>query len=166
MSWNERLLCLIAASTVLAGCATPSLSHRQGVGTNDLPTIRLYEGRGGREENICVIEILAVPFHSFEKVCKNDEAMSMKLHNMPPGTVITVYDDPECGDHDDWQRTTVTSSRPGADDILIGDFEDTGSWVGTGANPSTYTTLFSGSPHRYDLSGKVSCMIIDVPGRP
>src|SRR6187402_1693824 len=110
MSWNGRLLCLIVSSAVLASCATspssrlhapPQADMNQastGKGANDAPNIRLYEGRSGSQDNLCVIEILSAPFHEKKDVsdygCNNDEAKSMKLHDLPPGTTITVYDDP------------------------------------------------------------------------
>jgi hypothetical protein len=96
----------------------------------ELPAIRFYEGKNATEANFCTIGDLKQDDHLTVKFgggnntygCDNDEATSMKLERMPPGTIIKVYDNPDCGDDDDWQKTTVIISRPDFD-IIVPSFE-------------------------------------------
>jgi hypothetical protein len=189
---------LIAAVSLLVSCAKApptarssamqSPSHHsphslqeseagKSIAPEDLPTIRMYEGfMEDPQENICTITISTVPFYEQGEVdklygCDNDEIRSMKLHNLPPGSYVTLYNSPNCGDHDDWQRTTITKWRPGAADIIVSGFTSTGSFMGPGPDPNEFTLYYrsSGSKHgespRYALAGEVSCMNVYVPGR-
>lgn len=168
---------LAAAIFLLTGCTkAPSLMQAKGVAPTDLPTIRMYEGFDGKQENLCTITISTAPYWIQGEVdkefgCDNDEIRSMKIHNLPAGSYVTLYNDPKCGDHDDWQRTIITRSRPGAQDIIVSGFTSTGDYVGPGENPIEYTLKYksSGSKHgaspRYNLAGEVSCMNVYVPAQ-
>jgi hypothetical protein len=157
----------------------------------DPPTVRFYEAKEATEHNVCTITIttpgfLTIDFkHDNPYGCKNDEAESMKLHNMPPGSIITVYDDSGCADSDDWQRTRVFKRWPGVD-IVIPSFQT--DWAGPTdwvfpppgmTLPPEFPSLSPSWPFpeyqvatslklHYDngLNGKVSCATIDIPDAP
>jgi hypothetical protein len=167
----QRRASCIGLIATLAWCASCVAATKV-----ELPAIRFYEGKSATEKNVCTIgdlkpdDHLTVNFGAGNNPygCDNDEAQSMKLQNMPAGTIIKVYDSPDCGDDDDWQRTTVVQSRIGID-VVVPTFET--EWP----NPQAYseatpiidafkwaTTLTL----HYDnsLNGKVSCVKIDLPG--
>lgn len=181
MPWIKAFpYALATAIFLLAGCARPLVTvagwptRGKPVSPRDLPTIRLYEGFDGTQENLCTITIASPSYWVEGEVdeefgCDNDEIRSMKLHNLPAGSYVTLYNDPGCGDHDDWQRTTITRWRPGAEDVIVSGFTSTGSVNGPGIDPNRYTLKYrssgskKGSSPRYELAGKVSCMNVYVP---
>ena len=141
----------------------------------ELPEIRFYEGKYADESNICTIDNLKLDDHLTVKFgagnnvydCENDEAKSMKLVRIPPGTIIKVYDSPDCGDDDDWQKTTVVASKPRID-VVVPTFET--EWP----KPVPYSDEIAESDAfrwattlalHYDngLNGKISCVKIDMP---
>lgn len=167
----QRTASCIGLIATLAWCASCVAATKV-----ELPAIRFYEGKKATDTNVCTIgglkpdEHLTVKFGAGNNNygCDNDEAKSMKLQNMPAGTVIKVYDSPDYGDHDDWQKTTVIQSRPGIN-VVAPTFET--EWP----KPQEYseatpindafkwaTTLAL----HYDngLNGKVSCVKVDLPG--
>lgn len=160
----HRIATRIGLIAAIAWCANGTAATKV-----DPPTVRFYEAKWGTEANICTISILEpgkqLTVRFKDNDCDNDEADSMKLHNMPPGSIITVYDDPDCGDHRSWHRTTVARTHPGVTDIVIPSFET--EWPATvDYSPSipeyqwaTVLTLH----YESSLNGKVSCAIIDVP---
>jgi len=186
----RRIAKQIALSTLLI--VGPDHAHgveqpdhaRDGISTMDATTIRLYKGETLGSENFCTITISTHPYietvyFGSGKTCgKNDHASSMKLHNMPAGSIITVYDNPKCGDHDDWQSTTVTRLDPVAPDMAINSFELSGEqWnftidgqggaviglpdpIGSATKRSAWVLNY----HEVNgLKGKVSCMTVYVP---
>lgn len=168
MRSNHDLLLLLGVSMLAAGCASVPLPRAAATAPREVPTIRFYEGWNASQENICTVSIDRIPFYAMTDVkawgCDNDEAKSMKLRNLPAGSVIELYDDPGCGDHDDWVKITVLKARPGADDLIVGGFEGTGTWEGSGPEPNSYRSEFHPDAGRHALHGKVSCARIDIPG--
>lgn len=176
---------LAVAAWLLAGCsnarpaATPSPLHDESgpltAQPRDLPTVRFYEGFDGTQENLCTVTIAEMPYWVEGNVkdfhCDNDEIRSMKLHKLPAGSYVTLYNDPHCGDHDDWQRTSIISSTQTSADIIVSGFTTTNdNMTGPGESPTIYALKYrkSGARHeaspRYELAGEVSCMNIYVPG--
>ena len=72
--------------------------------------LSFYEGNSGTQNKVCDLNTLAqtvrFPSHS---ACDNDEARSLALTLVPPGTRIEVYDNPDCQANDDW--TTIEVKR-------------------------------------------------------
>ena len=120
--------------------------------------IRFYEGKGATQDTFCAETISSLPYHVSGRICKNDEAKSLKVEGLPAGTRIWVYDNPNCDTGDDWALIT-TLQRAG--------FEGNGSPIvayefeGPNNDPSRVSIEY----HYQDgnLNGKVSCRIIDVP---
>ncbi|HXP00721.1 MAG TPA: hypothetical protein VN813_09465 [Luteibacter sp.] len=168
MRSNNNLLCLFSVSMLLAGCGDLPSTSTQAQAPDAVPTIRFYEGWDGTQNNICTASIDSAPYYKLANVsnwdCPNDEAKSMKLHNLPAGSVIELYNDGDCADDDDWVQITVLKGRIGADDLIVGGFEGNGVWIGSGEDPNSYRSVFHLKRNRHDLHGKVSCAIIDVPG--
>jgi hypothetical protein len=116
--------------------------------------VRLYNGRGGTGDSVCTVSFQGSPFHLMKKfdgsACRNDEAQAMRLENVPEKAVIQVYDDRDCGNHDDYAEIHVM--QPAAS-ITIGTFNES----------ATHDDYEIASHGGNDIDGKVSCMVIDVP---
>jgi Metallo-peptidase family M12 len=70
--------------------------------------LSFYEGNLGTQNKVCDLNTLAqtVRFKS-HAACDNDEARSLVLTQVPPGTRIEVYDNPDCRANDDWTAIEV-----------------------------------------------------------
>ena len=70
--------------------------------------LSFYEGNLGTQNKVCDLNTLAqtVRFKSHD-ACDNDEARSLVLTQVPPGTRIEVYDNPDCQANDDWTAIEV-----------------------------------------------------------
>jgi len=124
-------------------------------------TIRFYEGYNGSEDTFCAESITQRPLFKQKKMgdCgKNDEAKSMKFEGTPAGTVVKVYDNPNCDTGDDYAViTTLRDAMPNA--ITVWNFEDNDSDDPTGYHIRYYW-------EDGNLDGKVSCVQIIVPAAP
>jgi len=124
-------------------------------------TIRFYEGVNGSQDTFCPETITERPFYrqkSMGSCGKNDEAKSMKFEGTPAGTVVKVYDNPNCDTGDDY--AVITTLRDAvASPITVWHFED---------NSSDDPTGYFISYYREDgnLDGKVSCVQFIVPAAP
>jgi hypothetical protein len=142
---------------MLASCAaTNPQKNPTGNGTNAVAFVRWYEGLWGEQENFCTVSIFQLPYQvstTFSDIgCDNDEARSVKLENLPPGTVITVYDAKNCGKHDDWGEITIYKQ---GGDLMVGDFNH---------SFEIPATLRYDGHYNNGINGKLSCFIIDAPG--
>lgn len=141
-------------------------SGTPGAQPNTLPPIvRLYEGKNRSQNTVCTVSITQRP--SFEMYhfkgnanrCKNDEAQSIEFERIPAGSVIQLFDDPECGKNDDWvewtffQEVAMTYSKSFEYSHEDSEFGDGKSLV--------YDKVYH---PKGGLNGKVSCMIISIPG--
>jgi hypothetical protein len=121
--------------------------------------IRFYEGKSGTQDTFCPVTVTTLPYHSKEKMCKNDEAQSLRVESLPAGTRIWVFDNSNCDTGDDWALiTTLKRANVGNEGpITIWHFEE--------GSPSSDPTRYAIEYHYQDgnLDGKVSCRIIDVP---
>lgn len=124
-------------------------------------TIRFYEGYNGSQDTFCAETITQRPLFKQKKMgdCgKNDEAKSMRFEGTPAGTVVKVYDNPNCDTGDDY--AVITTLRDAVDSsITVWNFED---------NDSDDPTGYRISYYREDgnLDGKVSCVQFIVPAAP
>jgi hypothetical protein len=121
--------------------------------TKAIAHIRFYDKDWGDGHNFCTVAIDKVPYTSTGNFfdCTNDEAQSVRLQDLPPGTTIALYDDPHCGDSDDYSIIRITKLMP---NILVKNF-------GT----AVHYTDWNMSVHRVNgIQGKVSCAEVDVPG--
>lgn len=130
------------------------------IDTGDRPIIRLYSQGAAGGENFCVAawepSLPAFSMSMSYAGCTNDHARSMKLHNFPPGSEVDLYDSPNCGDSDDWQRITILA-RAGSSDI-VNNVEADGTFSDTSGNK------WKASFHRHNgLYASVSCLSWDVP---
>jgi hypothetical protein len=91
--------------------------------------LSFYEGNTGTQNKVCDLNTLAqtVRFKSHD-ACDNDEARSLVLTQVPPGTRIEVYDNPDCQANDDWTlievkravfRKTIASFERNVDDADV-----------------------------------------------
>jgi uncharacterized protein YraI len=123
--------------------------------------VRLYEKGDTAGDVVCTININEAPHNqivqmkSGDNSCSNDEAVSVSFSNIPAGSIISLYDDPNCGEGDDWVKFTFLM--------------DSG-WTYTSNlelnltkaenNHVVFKQVYT---HKNGLNGKVSCMRIQVP---
>jgi hypothetical protein len=147
------LLLLIAAGLPPALAmpqSAPGQTHKQ---TKAIAHIRFYDKDWATGHNFCTVAIDKVPYTSTGSFfgCTKDEARSAKLQNLPPGTKIALYDDPDCGDSDDYAVITITKYM---DNIIVPGFK----------TEVTYSDWQIRVHYENGLMGKVSCAEVDVPG--
>lgn len=144
---------LLMMAAVLSSCGTPPSNNRGTTGTKAIAHIRFYDKDWAAGNNFCTVSITSVPYTSTGNFfgCTKDEARSAKLQDLPPGTTIALYDDPGCGDSDDYSIITIKKYMP---QIVVGGFS-------TGVDEPEWSMWV-----HYDngLMGKVSCAEVDVPG--
>ncbi|MDQ0011168.1 hypothetical protein J2T07_003378 [Luteibacter jiangsuensis] len=160
------LASLLIVTIGLTGCSPKSghfqrdgsvaAAKRQPVnGTQAVAFVRWYRGLWLGQDNFCTVDIPSRPFYLRTEFvdydCKNDVAQSVELQNLPPGTVLYVYDSPNCGESDDWGKATVLKQ---AASLQVGDFNH------TFTEPAGLQ--YDGHYHN-GINGKLSCFIIDVP---
>lgn len=145
---------LFMTTILLSSCGRlPSNDHHPS-GAKAVAYIRFYEGFNASQSNFCTVPIFSLPYTNSGGFfnCANDEAKSVKLQNIPAGSMISVYDSRSCGDDDDYSIITVKKSVP---EIIVGDFThgviNQDAW-------SMWTHYDNG------IAGKVSCAIVDIPG--
>ena len=110
--------------------------------------ISFHEGNDGRQNKVCDLTPTAqiVRFKS-HAACDNDEARSVVLTQLAPGTRIDIFDNPDCRTNDDW--TSIDVRRP-VFRKTIGSFQRT-------FQDDDVTVAY----HRENgLDGKVSCVRI------
>jgi hypothetical protein len=162
------LASLLVVTTGLTGCY-PATDHLQRDGsaaaaktqatngTQAVAFVRWYRGLWLGQDNFCTVDISSQPYYlrtTFESYnCKNDVAQSVELQNLPPGTILYVYDSPNCGETDDWGKATVLKQ---AASLAVGDFNHTFT--------APAGLQYDGHYHN-GINGKLSCFILDVPDR-
>ncbi|MCX5998735.1 MAG: hypothetical protein NTU41_03875 [Chloroflexi bacterium] len=68
----------------------------------------LYEGNDATQDVVCTLSADTDDYWHFKNHSGwNDEARSVKLKDVQAFTILTVYDDPEGGDGDDWTQIKV-----------------------------------------------------------
>lgn len=114
-------------------------------------SITLYEGNRNRQNIVCTLTLRdrTVDFKNMD-ACDNDEARSAMLAFARKGTVIDIFDDPDCERSDDWTRIEVLHDLTRA---RIFDLEKSAS----------NARLRVRHHHLNGLNGKVSCVRIAVP---
>ncbi len=126
-------------------------------GTQAVAFVRWYRGLNLEQDNFCTVDINTRPFYLRSQFtdyhCKNDVARSVELQDLPPGSVVYVYDLPNCGESDDWGKATVLVQ---AASLRVGDFNHTF----TDPAGLQYEGHYSNG-----INGKLSCFIIDVPDK-
>lgn len=153
MDMRRYALALLCGMTAMLSCGTVQSSHRSPTEPKAIAHIRFYEGDWASEENFCTVTISSLPYVYSGGFfgCKNDEARSAKLQDLPAGTRIVLYDSESCGDSDDYAIITV---KQYVHEIVVGGFrydEDHPEW-------SMWVDYNNG------LMGKVSCAEVDAPG--
>lgn len=132
----------------------PANGHAPGHDEKAVAFVRWYEGYNASQDNFCTIPINTIPYYqtnTFKEIhCSNDEAKSVKMQNLPPGTEIYIYDMPSCGDSDDWGKITILKQSAS---IIVGGFSHT----------FTMDDVKYANVWHNGINGKVSCFIIDVP---
>lgn len=149
----------LALLILIAGGLPPALAMPQSAPgqtqkqTKAIAHIRFYDKDWAKGDNFCTVAIDKVPYTSTGGFfsCTNDEARSAKLQNLPPGTKITLYDDPGCGDSDDYAVITITKYM---ENIVVPGFR----------SELTYSDWRIRVNYVDGLMGKVSCAEVDVPG--
>ncbi len=112
---------------------------------SDLTSILFYEGNG------CDQDIIASYKKSMDgKIGENDEARSMKLNDVPAGTTIALYDNPDGKENDDF---AVLRVKRRTFNTCISTFESS-------AYNDIYEMVFN---ERNGLDGKVSYIRIKFP---
>ena len=86
--------------------------------------------------------------------CDNDEARSLYLSQVAVGTVVEVYDNPDCRTNDDWTSIRVNTSTART---LLGSFEISS---GSLSAPDQLDVTYN---RDNGLDGKVSCVRIVAP---
>lgn len=155
---------LLTVNSFLPSLATPLPDERSappgthvtiGDETRAIAHIRFYDKDGAQGHNFCTVAIESQPYKYTGGFfgCTKDEARSAKLQNIPPGSTITLYDDPRCGDSDDYAiiRTTMAMSE-----IVVGGFR----------YPAMHEDWNMTVYYEDGLMGKVSCAEVDIPGSP
>ena len=160
---TARIVILLAALVSSACAPTASnqthrtLKNQKDESGRNYGYITFYEGYNGSQNSFCEETISSLPYVAKGRICKNDEAKSMRFDRVPAGAVVIVYDDPDCGTHADWEKiTTLQRADP---PITVWNFED------NDADDPRYLINYhhvSGG----NLDGKVSCRSIYVPSRP
>jgi hypothetical protein len=110
-----------------------------------------YEGNSATQNKVCDLALYdqEVRFKGHAS-CDNDEARSLVLLLAPAGTVLRVFDDPDCESGDD--VTTIETLRE-VFRIIISSFEDS----------LQDADIVVEHDHDNGLDGKVSCVQIDAP---
>ena len=126
---------------------------RMRIGTPDevVGVASFYEGNDGTQDLVCELAMVdrSENFKDHGE-CDNDEARSMRLSQVPAGTVIRIYNDPDCQPIDDWAMIWVIQDL---DDKLIDSFEE---------NVTDDDLVLQFFPFG-GLDGKVSCIDFDLP---
>ena len=81
-------------------------------------SITLYEGNGGQQD---VVAVYADRPDVSQRVSPNDEARSLALNDVSALTKITVYDDPNGAEDDDYTVIKVKQNTPAQ--LVVGTFE-------------------------------------------
>ncbi|WP_426287192.1 hypothetical protein [Luteibacter sp. E-22] len=153
MDMRRYALALLFGMTAMLSCGTVQSSHRSPIEPKAIAHIRFYDKGAAEGHNFCTVSISSLPYVYSGGFfgCTKDEAVSAKLQDLPPGTRIVLYDDPDCGDSDDYAVITI---KQYVHDQILGHF----AW-------DLDTPVLSMSIHRHDgLAGKVSCAEVDAPG--
>ncbi|MEX1826495.1 hypothetical protein [Luteibacter sp. CQ10] len=173
MTRIDRPMFLCATLAILAACTAPP---KRDIAPNAYYTIALYSNYGGSPSGhgtqgaTCTINLNTQPFfqtfrfQDHDGGCKNDDAKSIDMRYVPAGTTIELFDDPKCGTTDDWVQIKVLKQIPHAWTHGF-DYDDDDSDGGDG--DIVYQMRFHnriGYGGDGQVEGKVSCMIIDVPG--
>ncbi|WP_036143099.1 hypothetical protein [Luteibacter sp. 9135] len=167
MTRNVALHAGLLAFCLLAGPGRVTAQTQAAVAQpqSEPPQVRLFEGNNTSQNVVCTIG-LAEPFSQmfrFQKKdgnCANDEARSIEFERMPPGTVIELYDDPECLTSDDWVKFTFLKR-------VAHTFASSFQYDFDSGYGSDGDTVYSQRAHyKNGLDGKVSCMKINVPAPP
>lgn len=84
--------------------------------------IRFYEGNGGTQDIVGTLDDSSEQHINFknDKRFTNDEARSMGLYYVKPGTIIRIYDDSKAKTNDDWAEIEVKRVVP---NIIVPTFE-------------------------------------------
>lgn len=108
-------------------------------------TITLYEGNGGQQDTLGSYSDRP---DFAGRVSPNDEARSLKLSEVAPFTIITVYDSPDAAADDDYTTIKVKQTTP--KDLVVGTFEN------------SFENQYVKVEHSHDngLDGKVSSIQI------
>ena len=128
------------------------VSHLATTAAGDLTGIlSLHEGNGGTQNKVCDLDLASRTLNfKNHRACDNDEARSATLLLAEAGTVVRLYDDPDCERGDDWIEITVLRNLGAR---TVGSFER-----------SFADADLRVRYHRDNgLDGKVSCARISVP---
>lgn len=110
-----------------------------------LAFVELFEGEKCTQNRVCSLPVNYGTKINFKNTsqCQNDEAKSMRLHRVPEGTVIYIFDDPNGSTKDDWIKIEVKKEKA---------FLDINSFEQTFHNENLDVTYFK----KNKLNGKVS----------
>ncbi len=116
------LALLFGMTAMLSSCGTMQSSHRSPTEPKAIAHIRFYDKDWAAGHNFCTVAINSLPYVYSGGFfgCTKDEARSAKLQDLPAGTRIVLYDDPDCGDSDDYAIITVLKY---AHEIVVGGFK-------------------------------------------
>lgn len=162
---------IVLTIVLLASCATPQPAgnyaaprspqqSKTGNAVKAVAFMRFWNREDNHDDNFCTIDVPQVPFYlrlnlkdepEGQVDCANDKARSVTLENMPPGTLLWLFDDPDCGKSDDWTKVTVLKQVSA---INIPSF-------GTDFN---WDTAIVEADYQNGLTGQLSCFILQVPG--
>ena len=87
------------------------------------PTATLYEGNSAQQNIVCTIRLSdgqRIDFKSNSLGCKNDEARSLVLYDVPAGQVLRLFDSPSGNREDDWTEIQV---KRAVTEYVVGTFE-------------------------------------------
>jgi len=155
-------LCMVSCQSVKYGKEASAGQPSPGKQPRSFPVVRYFEGNWGSQDTFCPDQI-TIPVSGYwrtqHRICKNDEARSLRVENLPQGSEIEVYDNPDCNVGDDWAKITTNRSSlaPGNSYITVNSFEENGNW-------ENYKIDY----HYQDgnLDGKVSCVKYSIPPWP
>lgn len=123
--------------------------------------VRLFEKGDTAGDVVCTLPITSAPFveninlkkDSYD--CSNDEAVSISFSNIPAGSIISLYDDPNCKQGDDWVKFTFFSEVSWT---FAHDFE-----INQEVKKDGHLVFTQAYHDKGNLNGRVSCIIINVP---
>ncbi|EMQ2878856.1 hypothetical protein V9N52_004196 [Vibrio navarrensis] len=146
MQYSVKIAMKLAGSILLLGSFSTQAEPIQ-------PTLKFYEGKYATQDLVCsiVAKNETINFKKDTYNCENDEASSLVLSQIPFGTVITIYDDPNSSTNDDY--TVITVEEDIVENYTVGDFEM------NDFNGNVSVEYF----RKNGLKGKVSSVKIQMP---
>ncbi len=127
----------------------------QSSGSATVPLVDFYEGNSATQNLVCVLPANSTQNVNFKNTttCVNDEARSVRLHNIPAGVVVRLTGHPDCKTNEGYVDLHAITDQL---DRVVSSFHS--SWASEGLRVESHR-------QGHTLDGKISCMTTFLPRR-